>query len=129
MLRNTIFSTNLVGGELGSRSSTLLKTLTNQHAEYHLVEDDTHFPTLTVDEIIRFPRARPFFTASCTLPCTPSTRRLSQQGAWLHGMDGHMRYSRSTSDRLCVVSLPYQAENDASIGQTHSDRRCAADRC
>ncbi|KAH9077824.1 ABC-2 type transporter-domain-containing protein [Lactarius deliciosus] len=70
----------LVLGNPGSGCSTLLKTLTNQRAEYHLVEgevhydsltpehiakhyrgdvvytseDDTHFPTLTVDETIRF---------------------------------------------------------------------------
>ncbi|KAI9464144.1 ABC-2 type transporter-domain-containing protein [Lactarius psammicola] len=70
----------LVLGSPGSGCSTLLKTLTNQRAEYHLVEgevhydsftpeyiakhyrgdvvyspeDDIHFPTLTVDETLRF---------------------------------------------------------------------------
>ncbi|KAH9022164.1 pleiotropic drug resistance ABC transporter [Lactarius pseudohatsudake] len=70
----------LVLGNPGSGCSTLLKTLTNQRAEYHLVEgevhydsltpehiakhyrgdvvyspeDDIHFPMLTVDETIRF---------------------------------------------------------------------------
>ncbi|KAI9464145.1 P-loop containing nucleoside triphosphate hydrolase protein [Lactarius psammicola] len=70
----------LVLGSPGSGCSTLLKTLTNQRAEYHLVEgevhydsftpeyiakhyrgdvvysseDDMHFPTLTVDETLRF---------------------------------------------------------------------------
>ncbi|KAI9428628.1 pleiotropic drug resistance ABC transporter [Lactarius indigo] len=67
-------------GSPGSGCSTFLKTLTNQRAEYHLVEgevyydsftpesiakhyrgdvvyspeDDVHFPTLTVDETLRF---------------------------------------------------------------------------
>ncbi|KAN0136953.1 ABC-2 type transporter domain containing protein [Lactarius tabidus] len=70
----------LVLGSPGSGCSTLLKTLTDQRAEYHLVEgevhydsftpeyitkhyrgdvvyspeDDIHFPTLTVDETLRF---------------------------------------------------------------------------
>ncbi|KAA1475296.1 pleiotropic drug resistance ABC transporter [Dentipellis sp. KUC8613] len=70
----------LVLGSPGSGCSTLLKTLTNQRAEYHSVkgevfydsftpeqiakhfrgdviycpEDDVHFPTLTVDETLRF---------------------------------------------------------------------------
>ncbi|KAH9077823.1 ABC-2 type transporter-domain-containing protein [Lactarius deliciosus] len=70
----------LVLGNPGSGCSTLLKTLTNQRAEYHLVEgevhydsltpehiakhyrgdvvyspeDDIHFPMLTVDETLRF---------------------------------------------------------------------------
>ena len=73
-------STSVVLGNPGSGCSTLLKTLTNQRAEYHLVEgdvyydsftpeyiakhyrgdvvyspeDDIHFPTLTVDETLRF---------------------------------------------------------------------------
>jgi ATP-binding cassette, subfamily G (WHITE), member 2, SNQ2 len=67
-------------GSPGAGCSTLLKTLANQRAEYHLVEgevhydsltpediskhyrgdviycpeDDIHFPTLTVDETLRF---------------------------------------------------------------------------
>jgi ATP-binding cassette subfamily G (WHITE) protein 2 (SNQ2) len=70
----------LVLGSPGSGCSTFLKTLTNQRAEYHLVEgevhydslsaediskhfrgdvtycpeDDIHFPTLTVDETLKF---------------------------------------------------------------------------
>ncbi|KAI0265431.1 ABC-2 type transporter-domain-containing protein [Gloeopeniophorella convolvens] len=70
----------LVLGSPGSGCSTLLKTLTNQRAEYHLVEgevhydsftpeaiahryrgdviycpeDDIHFPMLTVDQTLRF---------------------------------------------------------------------------
>ncbi|KAF8477639.1 ABC-2 type transporter-domain-containing protein [Russula ochroleuca] len=70
----------LVLGNPGSGCSTFLKTLANQRAEYHLVEgevhydsltpediakhyrgdvtycpeDDIHFPTLTVDETLRF---------------------------------------------------------------------------
>jgi ATP-binding cassette, subfamily G (WHITE), member 2, SNQ2 len=70
----------LVLGSPGSGCSTLLKTLSNQRKEYHLVEgevhydsftpddiakhfrgdvtycpeDDIHFPTLTVDETLRF---------------------------------------------------------------------------
>ena len=70
----------VVLGSPGSGCSTLLKTLANQRAEYHLVEgdvhydslssediakhyrgdvtycpeDDIHFPTLTVDETLRF---------------------------------------------------------------------------
>ena len=70
----------VVLGSPGSGCSTFLKTLTNQRAEYHLVEgdvyydsftpeyvakhyrgdvvyspeDDIHFPTLTVDETLRF---------------------------------------------------------------------------
>ncbi|OJT05939.1 Brefeldin A resistance protein [Trametes pubescens] len=80
----------LVLGRPGSGCSTLLKTLANQRAEYHAVEgevsydsltpdqverhyrgdvqycpeDDVHFPTLTVDQTLRFaattrtPRAR-----------------------------------------------------------------------
>src|SRR6266702_5966851 len=72
--------TSVVLGSPGSGCSTLLKMLTNQRAEYHLVEgdvhydsftpeciakhyrgdvvyspeDDIHFPTLTVDETLRF---------------------------------------------------------------------------
>ena len=71
---------SVVLGSPGSGCSTFLKTLTNQRAEYHLVEgdvhydsftpeyvakhyrgdvvysseDDIHFPTLTVDETLRF---------------------------------------------------------------------------
>lgn len=70
----------VVLGSPGSGCSTLLKTLANQRAEYHLVEgevhydsltsedvskhyrgdviycpeDDIHFPTLTVDETLQF---------------------------------------------------------------------------
>ncbi|KAF8272208.1 ABC-2 type transporter-domain-containing protein [Lactarius quietus] len=72
--------TSVVLGSPGSGCSTLLKALTNQRAEYHLVEgevyynsftpeyvskhyrgdviyspeDDIHFPTLTVNETLRF---------------------------------------------------------------------------
>ena len=71
---------SVVLGNPGSGCSTFLKTLTNQRAEYHLVEgdvhydsftpeyiakhyrgdvvyspeDDIHFPTLTVDETLNF---------------------------------------------------------------------------
>ena len=80
----------VVLGRPGAGCSTLLKTLSNQHEEYHSVsgllhyssftpkqihkhfrgdviycpEDDIHFPTLTVDQTLRFaartrtPRAR-----------------------------------------------------------------------
>jgi ATP-binding cassette, subfamily G (WHITE), member 2, SNQ2 len=70
----------VVLGSPGSGCSTFLKTLANQRAEYHLVEgdvhydslspeeifkhfrgdvtycpeDDVHFPTLTVDETLKF---------------------------------------------------------------------------
>ena len=78
-IRSNLFPPVVLGSP-GSGCSTLLKTLTNQRADYHLVEgdvhydslspediakhfrgdvtycpeDDIHFPTLTVDETLKF---------------------------------------------------------------------------